>query len=95
MIVSHCTGAVTCLVRMSLITAGSECAFASTFDTTGIRGFETSTVASTSESVPTAGAMKSVWKAPATASLTAIRAPKSGFAISITFSTASIAPETA
>eukprot|EP00967_Tisochrysis_lutea_P094169 scaffold136707_cov27-Tisochrysis_lutea.AAC.2 len=41
----------------------------------------------------TAGAMKSVWKAPATASLTAMRALKSGFALAHTASTASIAPE--
>lgn len=40
----------TCFLRMSLITAGSECGTASTFDTTGIRGFFTSIESSTAPS---------------------------------------------
>ena len=39
---------------------------------------------STASSAGTAGFMKSVWKAPATASLTAMRALNSGLAISAT-----------
>ena len=39
--------------------------------------------------------MKSVWNAPATASLTTMRALNSGFAISATLSTAETEPETA
>ena len=48
---------------------------------------------STASSAGTAGFMKSVWKAPATASGTAMRALKSGLAISTTFATAPLAPE--
>lgn len=40
----------TCFLRMSLITAGSECGMASTFETTGIRGFLTSIESSTAPS---------------------------------------------
>ncbi len=36
-----------------------------------------------------------VWKAPATASLTVMRAPKSGLAISVTTSQAVFSPDTA
>ena len=38
MVVSHCTGAVTCCVSSDLITLGSECAAEFTLDITGFIG---------------------------------------------------------
>mmetsp|Transcript_110208 Transcript_110208/g.290887 ORF Transcript_110208/g.290887 Transcript_110208/m.290887 type:complete len:212 (+) Transcript_110208:37-672(+) len=92
--VSHMTGDVTCFSRISLSSSGSECGDASTLDTTGMRGLFRSTPDSASLSLSTAGAMKSVWKAPATASGTAILALNWGLAISTSLSQAALSPET-
>lgn len=54
--------------------SGSECGCASTFEMTGMRGAVMFVDASAPRSRSTAGCMKSVWKAPATASFTVIRA---------------------
>ena len=66
------------------MTSGSECVLASTLEMTGMRGLTMVTSLSTASSAGTAGFIKSVWKAPATASLTAMRALNSGLAISAT-----------
>jgi hypothetical protein len=52
-------------------------------------------VSSTSFSFSTAGSMKSVWKAPATAKRIVMRALKSGLAMAMTASHAAASPETA
>ena len=95
MVFSHRTGLVTWVARSFLMVAGSLWGLASTLEMTGMRGFLNSMSSSTFSRAGTAGAMKSVWKAPATASLTVMRALKSGLAISATTSQASLAPDTA
>ena len=53
-VVSHCTGDVTCMAKMDLMTSGSLWDLASTFEYTGILGAKTSVLASTSDKVSTA-----------------------------------------
>jgi hypothetical protein len=59
---------------MSRMVSGSECGCASTLEMTGMRGVDMLVAASAPRSCSTAGCMNSVWKAPATASFTVIRA---------------------
>lgn len=56
--------------RIFLIVSGFACGRASTLDITGIFGVLISVRARADSSLETAGFMKLVWKAPATASLT-------------------------
>ena len=53
-----------------LIVAGSACGCASTLDITGILGCLISVAANAASNLETAGSMKLVWKAPATAKRT-------------------------
>lgn len=50
--------------------AGSACGWASTLDITGILGGLMAVAANAASNLDTAGSMKLVWKAPATASRT-------------------------
>lgn len=57
----------TCLTRMALMVAGSECGCASTLLMTGMRGVTMFVLLRASCSFSAAGAMYCVWNAPATA----------------------------
>lgn len=58
---------LTCRARILLMVSGSECGCASTLEMTGILGVTISVTANAASSLETAGSMKLVWKAPATA----------------------------
>jgi hypothetical protein len=75
--------------------SASTCGSALTFEMTGIRGTLMGVSFSPASSASAAGAMYSVWKAPATASFTTMRALNSGLAISATLLIAGMEPETA
>ena len=57
-------------VSIFLIVSGSACGSASTLDMTGILGFLITVDAKAASNLDTAGSMKPVWKAPATANRT-------------------------
>ena len=95
MVFSHCTGEGSCLASVARMASASVCGSTSTLEITGILGVEMGVSARPALSASAAGAMKSVWNAPATASFTTMRALNSGLAISATLSTAETEPETA
>jgi len=58
---------LTCRAKICLIVSGSEWGCASTLEMTGILGVRISVAANADSNLETAGCMKLVWKAPATA----------------------------
>lgn len=60
----------TCRASIFLIVSGSACGSASTLDITGILGVLITVDAKAASSLDTAGSIKPVWKAPATANRT-------------------------
>jgi len=61
---------LTCRANIFLIVSGSACGCALTLDMTGILGVLISVAANAASNLETAGSMKLVWKAPATAKRT-------------------------
>ena len=91
---SHCTGLVSCFARVARMESASAWGSVHVGDDGNLGGLD-GRVLQAGGGASAAGAMKSVWNAPATASLTTMRALNSGLAISATLSMAATDPETA